>query len=133
MFFRKEGQKVANWLYPQYKQVFDKQQEMVVDRKTTYRSDRRTERIIEIIFYFLETQNYCIEKDIIDNLIEDEELKIRKSEAERQLKKSLPEILDGYGLQRIRAKKLIKEQLGITDKGYPFIIVKNDFIVKGGD
>ena len=126
MFFRKEGQKVANWLYPQYKQVFDKQQEMVVDRKTTYRSDRRTERIIEIIFYFLETQNYCIEKDIIDNLIEDEELKIRKSEAERQLKKSLPEILDAYNLKRVRTNKKIKEQYGITSKGYPFLIVKND-------
>jgi len=126
MFFRKEGQKVANWLYPQYKQVFDKQQEMVVDRKTTYRSDRRTERIIEIIFYFLETQNYCVEKDIIDNLIEDEELKIRKSEAERQLKKSLPEILDGYDLKRVRTNKKIKEQYGITSKGYPFLIVKYD-------
>jgi len=126
MFFRKEGQKVANWLYPQYKQVFDKQQEMVVDRKTTYRSDRRTERIIEIIFYFLETQNYCVEKDIIDNLIEDEELKIRKSEAERQLKKSLPEILDGYDLKRVRTNKKIKEQYGMDTQGYPFIIVKNN-------
>jgi len=133
MFFRKEGQKVANWLYPQYKQVFDKQQEMVVDRKTTFRSDKRTEKIVEFIMWYIDELNYCLEKDIICNLVLDEELKIKKSEAERQIKKSLPEILDGYGLQRIRAKKLIKEQLGITDKGYPFIIVKNDFIVKGGD
>jgi len=126
MFFRKEGQEVANRLYPQYKQVYDKQQEMIVNRKTTYRSDIRTERIIEIIFYFLQTQNYCIEKDIIDNMVADEELKIRKSEAERQLKKSLPEILDAYNLKRIRTNKLIKEQYSMDTSGYPFIIAKNE-------
>jgi len=43
----------------------------------------------------------------------------------------MKEILDGYELQRIRAKKIIKEQLGITADGYPFIIVKNDF--QGGE
>jgi hypothetical protein len=125
MFFRKEGQEIADWLYPQYKQVFDKQQETIVDRTTTYRSDKRTNRIIEIIMWYLDQQNYCIEKEIIDNLVLDEELRIKKSEAERQLKKSLPEILDAYGLQRIRANKQIKEQFGIVNNGYPFLIVKN--------
>ena len=125
MFFRKEGQEIADWLYPQYKQAFDKQQETIVDRTTTYRSDKRTNRIIEIIMWYLDQQNYCIEKEIIDNLVLDEELRIKKSEAERQLKKSLPEILDAYGLQRIRANKQIKEQFGIVNNGYPFLIVKN--------
>jgi hypothetical protein len=125
MFFRKEGQEIADWLYPQYKQVFDKQQETIVDRTTTYRSDKRTNRIIEIIMWYLDQQNYCIEKEIIDNLVFDEDIRIGKSEAERQLKKSLPEILDAYGLQRIRANKHIKEKLGVVSDGYPFLIVKN--------
>ncbi|WP_273484733.1 hypothetical protein [Desulforamulus ruminis] len=125
MFFRKEGQKIADWLYPQYKQVYDKQQESIVDRTTTYRSDKRTERIVHIIMWYLDETNYCLENDIICNLVLDQELGIKKSEAERQLKKSLPEILDAYGLQRIRANKQIKKKLGIADKGYPFIIVKN--------
>ena len=127
MFFRKEGQKVANWLYPQYKQVFDKAQEQIVNRTTTFRSDKRTEKIVQFIMWYIDELNYCLEKDIVCEMILDEELRIKKSEAERQLKKSLPEILDGYGLQRIRAKKDIKEKLGIVSSdGYPFIIVKND-------
>ncbi|WP_066639680.1 hypothetical protein [Desulfolucanica intricata] len=126
MFFRKEGQEVADWLYPQYKQVYDRQQKAIVNRTTTYRSNERTKRIVQIIMRYLDSQNYCIEKDIIENLVSDQELRITKSEAERQLKKSLPEILDAYDLQRIRANKQIKEKLGVVSDGYPFIIVKND-------
>ncbi|ABO50648.1 hypothetical protein Dred_2131 [Desulforamulus reducens MI-1] len=126
MFFRKEGQKTADWLYPQYKQVYDKQQETIVDRTTTYRSDKRTEIIVHIILWYFDEINYCLEKDIVCEIVLDQELRIKRSEAERQLKKSLPEILDAYGLSRIRANKQIKEKLGIVSNGYPFIIVKND-------
>jgi len=41
---------------------------------------------------------------------------------EVQIKKSLKEILDSYGLKRIRANKIIKEQFGMIGDGYPFII-----------
>jgi hypothetical protein len=124
MFFRKEGKDIADWLYPQYKQVYDKQAETIVDRTTTIRSNKRTERIVEIIFYLLESKGYAIENEIIGILVADEVIRITKSEAERQFKKSLPEILDAYNLKRIRAKKEIKEKLGMTDKGYPSIITR---------
>ena len=125
MFYRGEGQEVADWLYPQYKQVYDKKKESIMDRSTTARSDLRTNRIVEIIFQYIENQNYCTEKDIVENLIQDEKLRITKGEAERQIKKSLKEILDSYGLERIRANKEIKNQYGMVNvSGYPFIIVR---------
>lgn len=126
MFYRTEGKEISDWLYPQYKQVFDKPKESVVDRTTTTRSDKRTKRIVKIIFEILQCKNYVTEKEIVDILIEDEEIRITKGEAERQLKKSLKEILDSYGLKRIRANKEIKEQYGMDGTGYPFIIVNND-------
>lgn len=126
MFYRTEGKEVSDWLYPQYKQVFDKPKESVVDRTTTARSNVRTKKIVEIIFEIFQSKNFVTEKEIIDILIEDETIKITKGEAERQLKKSLKEILDSYGLKRIRANKEIKEQYGIVSNGYPFIICANN-------
>lgn len=125
MFFRTEGKDVADWLYPQYKEVYDKKQKSIVDRKTSFRSDQRTNRIVELIFSGLNIKGYITEKEISYLLMTDKKIRITKSEAERQLKKSLPEILDAYNLQRIRANKQIKEQFGITNGGYPFLIVKN--------
>lgn len=124
MFYRTEGEEVANWLYPQYKEVYDKETQKIVKRTTNKKSNKRTDKMVEIIMYYIEKQKYCIEKDIIDNLVTDEQMKIGRNEAERQLKKSLKEILDSYGLKRIRAIKQIKEQFGITSNGYPFILVK---------
>jgi hypothetical protein len=124
MFYRAEGLEVANELYPQYKQVYDKKEKATVDRTTNSRSDKRTNKIVEIIMWYLDEIGYCLEKDIICNLVLDQDIRISKSEAEKQIKKSLKEILDNYDLDRIRANKKIKEQYGVTSKGYPFIIVK---------
>jgi len=122
MFFRKEGKDVADWLYPQYKEVYDKKQEMIIDRRTSYRSNQRTNRIVELIFSGLAIKDYVTEREIIDLLLIDKDIRITKSEAERQLKKSLPEILDNYDLKRIRTNKQIKDHYGISGNGYPFII-----------
>jgi hypothetical protein len=125
MFYRAEGQLVADWLYPQYKQVYDKKKEQIIDRTTTARSNMRTLKIVGVIMQYIEIKGYCIEKDIVQNLIQDEELRITKGEAEKQIKKSLKEILDIYDLKRIRANKEVKNQYGIVSEGYPFLIVKN--------
>ena len=45
--------------------------------------------------------------------------------ADIQLKRSINEILDSYGLKKIRANKAIKEQYKIISNGYPLIIVEN--------
>jgi len=125
MFYRAEGQEVSDKLYPQYKQVYDKDKKETVDRTTSKKSDERTIKIIEIIFDILTVQKWVTEKEIVDELTASGDIKITKREAERQLKKSLKEILDGYNLTRIRCNKEIKEIYGVTCKSYPFIIVQN--------
>jgi len=132
IFYRTEGESVANKLYPQYMQVYDKTQEKVIDRTTTNRSDIITNKIVEIIFDILKLKPYVLEKELIDELSADGEVKTSKKEAERQIKKSLQEILLSYDLQRIRCNKLIKNQYGIVNQnGYPFIIVKNNLQNEG--
>lgn len=125
MFYRGEGETVANRLYPQYKQIIENGE--TVNRTTTKASNIRTDKIVEIIFnlFIIKDKHYILEKEIIDELVADSEIKLKQSEAERQLKKSMKEILDGYDLKRIRCNKEIKTKYGIVSNGYPFIIVKN--------
>ncbi|WP_084757174.1 hypothetical protein [Clostridium sp. DMHC 10] len=124
MFYRTEGEEVANKLYPQYKEVYDKKNKEVVKRTTTNISNVRTDLIVTIIFDTLKVKSYVTDKEIIDELNSNEEVKTSKTEGERQLKKSIQEILDSYNLKRIRCNKKIKEQYGVAENGYPFIIVK---------
>lgn len=125
MFYRAEGESVANWLYPQYKEVYNKEIKKVVPRTTTEISDIRTNKIVKIIFNILETREYVLEKEIIEELIADGEVNLTKSEAEKQLKKSIQEILLSYDLKRIRCNKEIKKLYNVDAEGYPFIIVRN--------
>jgi len=124
MFYRAEGLEMANEIYPQYKKVTETidGKKHVIDRTTTEKSDERTNNIISAIFDLIGEYGYATEKRIVQKL----KYNYNYATTEIQIKKSLKEILDGYNLQRIRAKKQIKEQYGITIKGYPFLIVKND-------
>lgn len=122
MFYRAEGKEVADKLYPQYKQVTEKGK--VIDRTTTLKSNKRTGLISIIINNKIIEKGYATEKEIIMDLLSDDNT-ITQAEAEKQLKKSLKEILDGYGFKRIRCNKNIKEQYNVDTEGYPFIIVKN--------
>lgn len=124
MFYRSEGE-LANKLYPQYTQVYDKEKQQVIDRTTTPKSNKTTEKIVQYIFNRLKEMNYVTEKDLISDLICDFDINIKKTEAEKQIKKSLNEILQSYNLKRIRCNKAIKEQYNVDGEGYPFIIVKN--------
>jgi hypothetical protein len=122
MFFRTEGAKVADKLYPQYKKIVENK--IVKERTTSYLSNKRTLLIVKILFDIFEIKGYITEKEIIYELVASKEIEITKSEAERQLKKSLQEILLSYNFQRIRSNKEIKELYGVAESGYPFIIVK---------
>lgn len=122
IFYRTEGAEIANKLYPQYSQVVEEQQ--IVDRTTTNISNMRTDLIVTIIFDILKTKLYVTDKEIIDELSASGEVKTTKSEAEKQLKKSMQEVLDTYNLKRLRCNKLIKEQYRVVENGYPFIIIK---------
>jgi len=120
MFYRAEGKEVADRMYPQYKKIT--KQGKVVDRTTSKSSDERTLEIVRVIFSILEEKGYVMEKEIIDRL----KWKYNKTKIEKQIKRSLQEILDSYDLIRIRANKKIKEQYRVAENGYPFIIVKFD-------
>lgn len=124
MFYRSEGESVANKLYPQYTHVYDKNQQQIVERTVTNNSQELTNKIVQIIFDILDKQLYVIEKEIAYILMKDEEINVGKRQAENQIKKSMKEIIDSYDLMRIRSNKQIKETLNVVENGYPFIIVK---------
>ena len=121
MFFRVEGKDVADKLYPQYKKITTKDGKEV-DRTTSIKSDERTDEIALIIMSMINSNGYAIENEIVEELQD----RYSKTFAQTQLKRSLQEILDAYDLQRVRANKQIKEELGITNKGYPFLLLKNE-------
>ena len=122
MFFRVEGKEVADDLYPQYKKITTKDGREI-NRTTSKASDERTDEIASIIMDMINHNGYAIENEIVEVLQE----KYNKTFAHTQLKRSLQEILDNYDLQRVRANKQIKEDLGITNNnGYPFLLLKNN-------
>lgn len=124
MFFRAEGLKIANEVYPQYKKVIENVEGTykLVDRTTTKKSDIRTNNIVKAIYELIEEYGYATEKEIVQKL----KFKYQYITTEIQIKKSLKEILDAYGLKRIRANKVVKEQYGMGGDGYPFIIYKGE-------
>ncbi len=121
MFYRGEGKEVANYLYPQFKEVTIEARQ-VIDRTTTTASDEKTMDIVKVIFDILDDKGYVIEKEIVAEL----KGKYSKTFTEKQIKRSLKEILDAYDLQRIRANKKIKQKYGVASNGYPFLIVQNE-------
>lgn len=126
MFYRGEGLEVANWIYPQHTHVYDKKEKQVVDRTTTNRSNLRTDEIVRIIFDVLNSQPYITEKYIVNELMSNGDIPTSKKEAEKQLKKSLQEILLSYSLKRVRCNKEVKELYNAQAEGYPFILVRGE-------
>lgn len=106
------GTELADEIYPQFK--FENQ------KGTTKKSDKRTNDIVKVIFDCIDQKGYATKKEVIKIL----RRKYGKTKTEVQIERSLQEILDGYGLQKVRANNQIKEQYGITGNGYPFLILK---------
>lgn len=125
MFYRAEGLETANKLYPQHKKVTENIDGLnqVVDRTTTKASDARTNNIVKVVHDLIKEYGYAIENAIVERL----RSKYSFITTQVQIKKSLKEILDLYGLERIRANSEIKRKFGIISDGYPFIIVKAEF------
>lgn len=108
------GIEVANEIYPQYK--FEN------EKGVSKHSDNKTSEIVLVLFDLIDQQGYAKENQVIDILRDT----YGKSKTEIQLKRSLQEILNSYDLKRIRANNQIKQQLGISDKGYPFLLLRNN-------
>lgn len=120
MFYRSEGFDVAASIYPQYKKKKDEYGE-IVDRTTTKASDERTLKISEVILQCIQRKGYCTEKEVVYILGN----KYRYEVTETQIKRSLNEIMDSYGLKKVKANKVLKEQYHIKSNGYPNIIIED--------
>lgn len=120
MFYRSEGFDVAASMYPQYKKKKNEYGE-IVDRTTSKASDERTLKISEIILQCIQRKGYCTEKEVVYILGN----KYRYEVTETQIKRSLNEIMDLYGLKKVKANKALKEQYHIKSDGYPNIIIED--------
>ncbi len=120
MFYRSEGFDVAASLYPQYKKKKNEYGE-IVNRTTTKASDERTLKIAEVILNCIQSKGYCTEKEVVYILGN----QYRYEVTETQIKRSLNEIMDSYGLKKVKANKVLKEQYHIESDGYPNIIIED--------
>lgn len=120
MFYRSEGFGVAASIYPQYKKKKNEYGD-IVNRTTTKASDERTLKISEIILQCIQRKGYCTEKEVVYILGD----KYRYEVTETQIKRSLNEIMDLYGLKKVKANKALKEQYHIKSDGYPNIIIED--------
>ncbi len=120
MFYRSEGFDVAASLYPQYKKKKNEYGE-IVNRTTTQASDERTMKISEVILKTIQRKGYCTEKEVVYILGN----QYRYEVTETQIKRCLNEIMDSYGLKKVKANKVLKEQYQIKSNGYPNIIIED--------
>lgn len=101
------GVELADKVYPQYK--FENRQ------GTSAKSDYLTGELAAVVLETIKNQGYIFERDVnLDGAIG------------RQWKKSIQEILDSYGLQRVKLNKELKEKYGIGGNGYPCIIIESE-------
>lgn len=120
MFYRTEGFEVAASMYPQYKKKKNDNDE-IVDRTTTQASNERTMKIAEVILECILNKGYCTEKEVIHILGNQYRYEI----TEMQIKRCLNEIMDIYGLKKVKANKVLKEKYNIQSDGYPNLILEN--------
>lgn len=99
------GVELADKVYPQYK--FENR------KGTSAKSDYLTGEITTVVLETIKNQGYIFERDVnLDGAIG------------RQWKKSIQEILDSYGLQKVKLNKELKDKYGIEGNGYPCIIIE---------
>lgn len=100
------GIEMANKIFPQFKHENE--------RGVSDKSEHLTQEIAGHVLATIEEQGYILEKEV--NL---------QGTVGAQWKKSIQEILDTYGLKRVRLNKELKEKYDYKDSGYPFIIVQD--------
>jgi hypothetical protein len=102
------GKELADKAFPQYKseneQFANRNNYNVKDKKKIYKSDNRTSEIVSFIKDEIEQHGFVRECDIKVNKI-----------MELQWKRSIQEILDSYGLVKIKASASNKQKYGIVD------------------
>lgn len=117
MFYRGEGEEVANRLYPQTSHFTDRQGQ-VRSKKTSRASDQRHAEVASIILEYIGSQGYATKRMVTEQL----------SGNIPQYERSVSEICDVYGLRRVRANKELKAKYRIPGNGYPIIIIRDEEI-----
>lgn len=107
MLIRTMGSEEADKVYPKLK-----------GRKQSKVMQDFSDLFDMLILESIEVKGYAIENEILSKL------KGNRDENKKKIKRVLQETLDRYGLVRKRSNKQIKEFYGITNKGYPFLLVK---------
>lgn len=101
------GIETADRVFPQYKYE---------NRKgTSAKSDYLTGEIASVVLNTIKEQGYIFERDVNIN-----------GAIGTQWKKSIQEILDSYGLKKVKLNKELKEKYGIEGNGYPCIIIESE-------
>ena len=67
----------------------------------------------------IQRKGYCTEKEVVYILGN----QYRYEVTDTQIKRCLNEIMDSYGLKKVKANKVLKEQYNIKSDGYPNIII----------
>lgn len=102
------GKELSDKVFPQYKYENE--------RGTSKKSDDFTLRISEYILETIKKKRYILEKDVKIN-----------DKIETQWKKSIQEILDSYGLVRVKASKVNKEKYNLpADIPYQSFVICRD-------
>lgn len=114
LLYRTEGYDVAASIFPRYKQEgFSGTNGKPIRRTTTTESDNRTYMILDFIMKNINEKGYCMYRDIISGL------GIR----DRHVNKSLPSILQDYGLRRVFLNNQLKKSLNIPFDGHPSLLI----------
>ena len=116
-FYRTEGAEVAGKLYPQTAHYTDLKGQKH-QKKTGRKADQRHQQIAAAVLEAIETKGYCTEQEIVSALGI-----MGNVAADTQIKRSMTDILNAYGLLKIRANKALKQRYCIDSKGYPSIII----------
>ena len=101
------GIETADRVFPQYK--YENRQ------GTSAKSDYLTGEIASVVLNTIKEQGYIFERDVNLN-----------GAIGTQWKKSIQEILDSYGLKKVKLNKVLKEKYGIEGNGYPCIIIESE-------
>lgn len=107
---------LRTWGEDEANRVFPK----ITGKQLSKSSVRLSSEIEQVTNSLIQNKGWTTEKEIISLLTGIESIHVR----EKQMKKVLPEMLDKYGLVRIRADKTIKLLIKANISGYPYLICK---------
>jgi len=115
LLYRTEGYDVAAKIFPRFKEYicWNSTTGLPVERSTTHSSDNRTFKILDFIMKNINEKGYCLYKDIGSGL----------GLSDKHVNKSLPSILQDYGLKRVFLNKELKTSLNIPLDGHFLLLI----------